>query len=252
MLIPNPAGGFAFIPGIDPYSSGVIAADGFEIIHVTLQHPVPYRHGFELLDAHLRAAGRPRAALCAVELRSPAPFTRSGFVRFNAGYCELLREWSLLVDGANPVARTNVAPTHAVPVEEALFGFAYTVPAPDAGRTFVVAGAGELRGGPLLDAAVIRPGETSPAAMREKAGYVLKALQRRLEALGVGWAAVTTTDLYTAESLDSVSETVLEVIGPAALAGLRWYPSRPPIDELAFEMDCRGVRQERILPITPR
>ena len=37
----NPKGGYRFLPGIEPYSSGVIAEPGFEIVHVTLSSPVP-------------------------------------------------------------------------------------------------------------------------------------------------------------------------------------------------------------------
>lgn len=245
---PNPSGNYHFLPGIEPYSSGAVADEGFEIVHAMLHRPLPWRDGFARVDAHLQELGRPRAALCGVELRSPAPFTRQGFLDFNRSYCELIRDWGLLVDGQNPVARTNVAPGWAAPAEEVLYGFSYTVPTQDHGRTFVVAGAGELRGGPLGEALVIRPGETTPAAMREKATYVMKALQRRLDGLGASWVQVTTTSIYTMQPLEhTVGAVVLAWIGAAAVHGVRWYPSRPPIDELEYEMDCRGVRQELVL-----
>jgi hypothetical protein len=248
-LIRNAAGGYRFLPGIAPYSSGVISDNGHEIVHATLRRSLPWREGFAWIEQYLRAQGRDRAALCAVELRSPAPFTRQGFLDFNTGYCALLEEWGLLVEGRNPVARTNVAPQYAAPEAPSLYGFSYTVPIlrPE-GRTFIVAGAGEMRGGPMLEAQVIRAGETTPDAMREKADYVMSVMSKRLAGLGVGWEQVTATSIYTAQPLDPfIGPAVLEPLGPTAVHGLRWYPSRPPIADLDYEMDTRGVRQEHWL-----
>jgi hypothetical protein len=33
----------------------------------------------------------------------------------------------------------------------------------------------------------------------------------------------------------------------AARAGLTWHFNRPPVQELDFEMDCRGVAIERVV-----
>lgn len=249
MLTPNPNGNYHFLPGGDPYSSGVIADAGYEIVHVTLKQLCPWRDGFTLIDRHLHSVGRGRQALCGVELRSPRPFTREGFIDFNQGYRGLLNEWELPVNGQNPVARTNVVPAWNAPAEESLFGFSYTVPRAEAPTpSFVVAGGGELRGGPMMEAAVIRPGDVSPAGLREKAEYVMKAMTRRLEGLGVSWADVTVTEIYTVHSLNSfVEDVILDRISAAALHGLRWFHARPPIDELDYEMDVRGVRTELIL-----
>lgn len=254
MLQANPRGNYHYLPGGEPYSSGVIADPGYEIIHVTLTRPCPWRKGFEFIDAQLAAAGRSRQALCGVELRSPQPFTRAGFIDFNRGYRQLLADWDVLVDNENPIARTNVVPGWSTPTEESMFGFSYTVPASDLDRrTFVVAGGGELRGGPMLEAPVICPGDTSPAGLREKAQYVMKAMTRRLEGLGVSWDAATVTEIYTVHPLTSfVEEVILDQIGPAALHGLRWHHARPPIDELDYEMDVRSVRTELYLDATIR
>jgi hypothetical protein len=241
-------GDYRFIPGGFPYSSGVRADPGHEIVHVTLLRPVPWRAGFELIESHLGQAGRERRHLCSVELRSPAPFTRQGFMDFNQGYRAVLEDWNLLVDGENPIARTNVAPSRCAPSEVSLYGFGYTVPSQEAAPTFILAGSGELRGGPMLEAAVIRPNETSPEAMREKASYVLRAMEKRLEGLEVGWEHVTCTDVYTVQPIRDVLESLLlERIGPAAIHGIRWHYSRPPIDELEFEMDARGVRRDLVI-----
>src|SRR5687768_7057704 len=128
MLVSNPSGNYRFLPGIEPYSCGAVADAGWQVVHATLLNPPPYRAGFEAVDAHLRAIGRPRAALCGVELRSPAPFTRQGFIDFNRGYCEVVAGWNPLVDGVNPVARTNVAPVKNPPSEPVMYGFSYTAP----------------------------------------------------------------------------------------------------------------------------
>ena len=84
MLIAHPKGHYHFLQGIDPYSCGIIADPGYEIIHVTLAEALPWRAGFERVDAHLTAEGRDRYALCGIELRSPAPFTMQGFIDFNS------------------------------------------------------------------------------------------------------------------------------------------------------------------------
>jgi hypothetical protein len=47
-LIPHPQGDYLFLPGISPYSCGVVSAPGFEIAHVTFRHPIAYRRMFDL------------------------------------------------------------------------------------------------------------------------------------------------------------------------------------------------------------
>ncbi len=54
-LIDHPLGNYRFLPGIAPYSCGVVSVPGFEIVHVTFQRPVPYRDGFERIAQHLAA-----------------------------------------------------------------------------------------------------------------------------------------------------------------------------------------------------
>lgn len=245
-LADGPDPSYRFLPGGEPYSQGVIATPGWEVTRATLLAPVPWREGFARIERHLRALGRPRTALCAIELRIPTPYTFAGFAGFNQGYRALLGEWGLLVGGRNPVARTNVAPVVGPPPEPSLYAFSYTVGA-DAGaaRTFVAAGSGELRPGPASRASVVRPDETSPGAMREKAAHVMGVMRARVAGLGVGWADVTAVGVYTAHPLESFLATeVLAAMGPAAVHGVHWYLSHPPIAGLVYEMDARGVRHE--------
>src|SRR5574341_1484235 len=115
MLRDHAGGNYRFLTGISAFSSGTIAMPGHEIVHVTLATPVPWRAGFARIDGYLGQQGRPRAALCGVELRSPAPFTFDGFATFNEGYRSLLAEWGILVGDDNPIPRTHVAPVTAAP-----------------------------------------------------------------------------------------------------------------------------------------
>jgi hypothetical protein len=245
-LLANPKGAYHFESGIDPYSCGVVADSGYEVVHATLRTPLPWREGFELIDAHLAAAGRPRHALCAIQLRSPEPFTMAGFIEFNVGYCDLVRSWDLYVGELNPIARTNVAPADHPPAEVVLHAFSYTAhAADDAPMTFIVAGAGELRAAALDEDTIIRRGELGPDAMREKAVHVMGIMEERLLGLGAGWDLVTTVDVYTVHLLEGLLEgTVVPAIGGATRHGITWIRSRPPVRELEFEMDMRGVRSQ--------
>ena len=246
MPLVDHAGGYGFLPGISPYSCGVMSAPGFEISHMTFRHPVPYELGFELIEQHLKTHGRPKAALCAIELRSPRPFTFNGFAEFNAKYSKILEDWGLFVDGINPVARTNVAPEVDAPSEPVLLGFSYTrLCDPSLPPTFVVSGAGELPEGVLAHEAIIRVGDTSPEAMTQKASFVLDLMEARLHGLGADWSEVTAVDIYTIHALERIlPNVILKRIGSAAALGVRWFFSRPPIVGIEFEMDLRGIRTE--------
>jgi len=243
-----PGGGYRFLPGIAPFSSGAVASSGYQVVHATLRALLPWRDGFTLIDRHLHAEGRPRAALCAIELRSRAPFSFEGFDAFNAGYRALLTDWKLLVDGENPIARTNVAPVVGAPTEPSLYGFGYTIPGGTPRPTFIVAGAGEMRERGVGVEGIVRHGETSAAAMREKAAHVMAIMQARLHGLGVAWSDVTAIDIYTAKPIAPfLANTVLVPAGPSAIHGVRWFPSRPPIVGLEYEMDLRGVSRELLV-----
>src|SRR5437762_6707100 len=50
-----------------------------------------------------------------------SPFSFTGFNGFNAGYVDMLKSWEILLDGVNPVARTNVAPELNPPGEPSLY-----------------------------------------------------------------------------------------------------------------------------------
>ena len=245
-LILHPNGGYLFLPGISPYSCGVVSAPGFAIVDVTFRRPVAYPRMFDLIERHLENQGRPRAALCGIALRSPRPFTFGGFDEFNAQYSKTLENWGLFVDGINPVARTNVAPEFDPPSQPALFGFSYTRPChPACPPTFVVSGAGELPEGVLAHEAIIRVGDTSSEAMIEKASFVMDLMEARLHGLGADWSRVTAVNIYTVHALEKIlPNVILNRIGSAGSLGVRWYFSRPPVAGIEFEMDVRGTYEQ--------
>ena len=248
MLSDCPAGNYRYLPGIPAFSSGTVAMPGHEIVHVTLAAPVPWRAGFAWIDKHLASEKRPRTALCGIELRSPEPFTFEGFAGFNEGYRGLLREWGILIGEENPIPRTNVAPVVGAPTEPSLYAFSYTVPGTTPAPTFIVAGAGEMGDRAQGAAGIVRHGDTSADGMREKARFVMNVMQERLKALGGDWSRVTAIEVYTAQTIHGfLADDLLRPAGAAAIHGVRWFPSRPPIRGLEFEMDLRGVARELVI-----
>lgn len=245
-LINHPTGNYRFLPGIAPYSCGVVSSPGFEIVHATFQQPIPYHGGFERIAQHLANCGRPKAALCGIELRSPRPYTFAGFAAFNAEYAAILAGWGLFVDGVNPVPRTNVAPVVAAPGEPVLYGFSYTQPvAGNPAPTIIVAGGGELPEGVLARDAIVSLGDTSPQGLASKAKFVMDLMENRLLGLGGDWSQATAVDVYTIHPIDGLlPPVILGRIGAAGIHGVHWHYTRPPIDEIEFEMDLRCVRTE--------
>ena len=246
---PFARGGYCFIPAVFQYSAGVAAQPGYVIERVTLRAPLPLSQGFQRIAEVIRARGRPLAAFCACELRSPAPFTDVGFRGFNEGYVARLAEWGIYEPGSdiNPVARSNVCPELDPPSEPCLHAFSFTLPCETQGRTFVVAGSGEAReGSGEYRARTVRYGETDPEAMRAKASFVVAEMQRRLGALGLTWADTSATQVYTVHDLHPfLADTIVR--RGAARAGLTWHLCRPPVVGLEFEMDCRGIITEHRL-----
>jgi hypothetical protein len=247
-LVSFDAGNYQFIPGVFQYSAGVRAGDGFEIVRVRFREPLPLAQAFPAVEAHLAAANRLPAAFCSCELRSPAPFTEAGFAAFNREYVGWLERWGLIRDGVNPVARTNVCPQVAPPGNVTLYAFSYTRPK-TAGSPggFVVAGSGEAPEGKgnYRDHA-IRLGDRSVEGLAEKAKWVLGEMERRMTALGVNWADNTGTHLYTVYDVHPFLER--EIVGRGASSnGLSWHFARPPVQDLDYEMDVRGVSTELVI-----
>lgn len=241
-------GDYRFVKGVFPYSAGVAALPGFALERARFRKPVAVAEGFRAIAAHLESLGRSRTAFAACELRSPAPFTEEGFVAFNRLYVGTLTEWKLFRDGVNPVARSNVCPEIDKPAAPSFYAFTYTVPASTQGpEDFVVAGSGEaLEGHANYRDHITARGDLSPAGLKIKARWVLGEMERRLGALGKSWAEVTETQAYTVHDLHPFLAGEIVARG-AAPGGLTWHFARPPVVELEYEMDCRGVAREIVI-----
>ena len=179
-------GNYRFISHAFQYSGGVEAMEGYAIERVRFAKPLKLAEGFAAAEAHMARHGRPPSAFCACELRSPGQFTDQGFIDFNRHYVQQLAAWGIFHDDVNPVARSNVCPEIDPPSEPSFYAFSYTVPG--AGG-FVIAGSGEAGGaeGPY-GPRIVRLGDTSPDGMRDKARFVLRAMEQRMDALDKGWA----------------------------------------------------------------
>ena len=138
---------------------------------------------------------------------------------------------------------SNVCPEIEPPPGPSFAAFSYTVPASSgtAAPGFVIAGSGEVpEGAGRYADRIIRLGDTSPAGLREKARYVLGAMERRMAALGVSWTDATASHPFLADEI---------VRRGAAAGGLTWHYARPPVEGLDYEMDVRGVPVERVIPV---
>jgi hypothetical protein len=240
-------GGYRYLPAVFQYSAGVAALDGFRIERVMFHTPVALIEGFRRIEAFVTSAGRPVTALCACELRSPMPMSEAAFRHFNELYVDRLARWGIVVEGANPVARSNVCPEHAPPAEPSFHAFSFTVEDGAARPSFVIAGSGEVPEGKAnYRDHIIRPGDTSPAGLREKARYVLDQMEARLAGLGCQWRDTTATQVYTLHDLHAFLADEIVARGAAA-NGVCWHYCRPPVVGLDYEMDCRGVDHERVV-----
>jgi hypothetical protein len=240
MLDAKSEGNYHYLPttGISPFCGGVVADAGYEIVRATFERPVPWRHGYELIDGHLKALGRPRQALCSLELRCTAPYTREGFLAFNAQYAEVLEEWGLYGGqlGTGSTARTNIAPSYNAPPEQVMVAFAYTVPSNVTRPTFVVSGtAGQAR----------PEGAATADAIRQQVAAIVNTLEERMKELGVSWELTTAFITYTPFDIEPwLRGEVVPKIGTAVANGIRWFPGHAPVGGGSIEMGTYGVIQD--------
>ena len=241
-------GGYEYIPGVMQYSGGVSSLPGFQIVRVRFMQPVPMEVGFQKIATHLEQTGRPRNAFCACELRSPGQFTQAGFEEFNRNYANTLRDWQIMEGNDNPVARSNVCPAVNAPDSPSFHAFCYTAEAEANEQTFVIAGSGEAPEGKGNYADIaISYGDTSESGIRSKAEFVLGEMERRMSFFQSDWTSTTAVQLYTVYDAhhvlvkDMAERKVLE-------QGITWHNCRPPVIGLDFEMDCRRVFKENVLP----
>lgn len=246
-IIDMPDGGYRFVEGVFQYCAAVAALPRYRIERVRFPSVVPVAQGFARIAELLRSAGRPLTALCACELRSPAQFTDEGFHAFNRTYVGVLSEWGLMVHGANPVARSNVCPEIDPPAVPGFYAFCYTVLDDGAVPSFVIAGSGKSQeGNATYRERTVAWRDTSPAGMRAKARHVHNVMEARMAPLGFGWPEVTGVQIYTVYDVTPfLAEDIVR--RGAARHGVTWHYARPPVVDLDYEMDVRGVHTERVL-----
>ena len=235
MLVQNPFGNYRFITLEGrPFSGGVVADEGYDITRARFEHPIPFDSGLAAAARHVVAAGRTVNAIAGFELRIPEPLTKTDFDSFNQRYVARLAELGLAVDGLVPAARTNVAPTVGGVSEPSVYAVSYTSPAHRNRPAFVLSGAPETA-----------PGD--PAGMLDS---IMRVLSARLEEIGASWDDATAIQLYGVDDLqDLIVDRVLMRAGEAAVHGIHWFPSRPPIQGLKLEIDARSVGVELVLPV---
>jgi len=225
------SGGFRFLPTDGPFSAGVAAEPGYQIVRANAPRYTPLEEGFRMVEKTLEAEGRPLAALCAMELRIPKPLSREGFAHFNVGYVAQLQRWALGVDGQQPAARTNVAPETDPPPQPSLHGFCYTVEGAARRDTFVISGVPEPPG--------------TKGGLAALWASIAEELGQRMAGLAVSWADATETQLYgTRAQHELFAADNLVRYAELVRPGLRWFFSRPPIDSLQLEIDVRGLARE--------
>ena len=228
MLSHFAAGSYHFVaaPG-RPFSSGVAADQGFDLVHAVFFRPQQLSTGLESARRHVESAGRPVTALAAFELRIPEPLSREGFDAFNEPYVERMAALGLRSGADWVTARTNVA----VPVREpSLYAFTYTVPGGRSFPAFRLSGATETR----------RDGSAG-----DRLRSIVEALAVPMNELGVTWEASTAINVYCAT--DVPMDEVAAALGTAAVHGITWFPALPPLREYEFEIDARGVGTEIVI-----
>lgn len=250
MLLDNTRGNFKFVRGYGaPFSSGALASPGFEIVHASFRPLARLADGYGLIERHMREAGRPINAVCGFELRIAAPLTPAGFDEFNRGYIERLTAWGVMVDGHNPVARTNVAPAASPVGEPSLYGFYYTVPAVGAARPgFVLAGVPEVASREGGKREIVAAGDVSLDGLRRKSACILEVLSGLLREMNLGWNEASAVNLYTVHDVHPLFATeLLPALGAAVHRGVRWHYARPPVLGLELEIDGYAARHELVL-----
>jgi hypothetical protein len=242
-FIPNPAGGYRFLPAGAVFNSGAVPLPGHEIVHVLFNPWVPLDRAWNVIETALKNAGRPREALCGMELRIPRQLTFEGFRAFNAPYVEQLRRWRLVFGDYSAVSRTNVAPL-APPSAPSVHAFSYAAKSDERASTFCVSGTADID----PEGKIIAQGDRSREGMRQKLQYVVGVITDRLGKLGLSWKDATHTDLCLAQDIGDLLDTlVMPGMQGAGARGLRVHLARPPIIDAEVELETRGVRRELVM-----
>jgi hypothetical protein len=95
---------------------------------------------------------------------------------------------------------------------------------------------------------VVRPGESSPAAIQAKMRFVIGLMENRLKGLSVSWNDVTISEIYSMHDIHPFLKTeLLERQEEGGAHGLTWHYSQPPVESVEYEMDLRGCATELVI-----
>ena len=209
-----------------------MADEGFDLVHTKFARPIALAAGLEAAARQVASAGRTVLSIAGFELRIPQPLTEAEFDNFNGVYVAQLKGLGLEIDGLMPAARTNVAAVGGGVSEPSLYAVSYTVPAVRTARAFVLSGAPEEESG-------------DAATMLES---IMGVLSLRLEEIGASWSDATAIQLYGVDDFQAyVVDSVLSRTGQAAVHGIHWFPSLPPIVGLKLEIDVRSAGLELVI-----
>ena len=234
----HPAGSHRFLPAISPYSAGFAANPGYAITALALRNSRTLEDGFLAIDEELRRRGLPASALAGLQLRSPGAFSFEAFQQFNLAYNTLLNQRNLILDGVNPISRTNVIPVADGPAQPIIeVAFIVHPASNDGGTDFVVAGAGEIPG-ELDPKNIVARGDLSPSGMDAKVSCVLEIMNDRLAALGYDGNSPTEVNVYTIHKIPQLAGKIAAQLPSVNRYGYTNWITKPPVEEIEFEMDC--------------
>lgn len=247
----HPSGTYSYLPAIDAYSSGIAAAPGYAIVGLRFAHHVPFAEAMRRIDDEIARRGLEPTSLAALQLRSPAVMSPSSFGSFNNQYLTELGERGLLIDGASPLARTNVVPVFGAPAEPVVFAAFLVVPREGADGDFVVAGSGESVDG--VDAEHITAfADITAGGLRSKVQLVVSIMLERLVGLGATSASPTDVGVYTAHDIEGLATLLAAHLPACEWGGFTTYPSRPPVAHIEYEMDCTRVSEWTLIDSSQR
>ena len=237
-VVLHPSGSYRFLPAITAYSAGFAASEGYEITALRLQNCPTLASGLERIDQELERRGLPASALAGLQLRSPGAFSFETFAKFNDEYRQLLIDRGLIIDGVNPISRTNVIPIHQKSDATSIAVTFIVHPSQGhGGSDFVVAGAAEICGD-LGPENIVARGDASQEGLSLKVDCVLDIMLERLRALEASDGSPTTINVYTAHEISGLSEKIEIKLPSTSKNGFTMWLTKPPVEELEFEMDC--------------
>jgi hypothetical protein len=177
-------------------------------------------------------------------MRVPAPLTFADWSTFNVPYLAQLRQWGLMHGDYSGVCRSNIALALHPPKGTSVCAFSYTAPASSSGISFLLSGQADID----AKGKIIAQGDTSPAAMQQRARFTIDSVGACLSALGLRWRDTTQIALFhVAEIPDLWGSTLLGAMGDAVRNGVLVYRARPPIAGAEVELEARAVPRELVI-----